>query len=137
MPHQYFFASNYFELLLVLSSLQKSEILELTISFFHYFWCQNWDHWHKMSGKTIHIYFFYFWFKNKWVWVEKITKFELSGQFCFFRHPWGSWGRQSSGLKQEIANSVTVGQKYKNIFVHFLEQMKTLKSPFEINWPLV
>ena len=29
-----------------------------------------------------------------------------------------------------------LGQKYKNIFVHLLVQMKTLKSPFEINWPL-
>ena len=28
------------------------------------------------------------------------------------------------------------GQKYKNMFVHFLLQMKTLKSPFEINSPL-
>ena len=35
-----------------LSSLQKSEILKLIISFFHYIWCQNWDQWHKMSGKT-------------------------------------------------------------------------------------
>ena len=26
--------------------------------FFHYFWCQNWDLWHKMSGKNIHIIFF-------------------------------------------------------------------------------
>ena len=26
-----------------------------------------------------------------------------------------------------------LGQKYKNIFVRFLVQMKTLKSPFEIN----
>ena len=44
-----------------LSSLQKSEFLKLIISFFHYFWCQNWDQWHKMSGKNTHIYnFFYF-----------------------------------------------------------------------------
>ena len=28
------------------------------------------------------------------------------------------------------------GQKYNNIFVHFLVQMKTWKSPFEINWRL-
>ena len=35
-----------------LSSLQKSEFLKLIISFFHYFWCQNWDQWHKMSGKN-------------------------------------------------------------------------------------
>ena len=43
-----------------------------------------------------------------WIVAHQTTKFKLSGQFCFFRHPWGSWGRQSSGLKQELANSVTV-----------------------------
>ena len=42
------------------SSLQKSEFLKLILSFFHYFWCQNWDQWHKMSGKNTHIYFFTF-----------------------------------------------------------------------------
>ena len=30
-----------------------------------------------------------------------------------------------------------LGQKYKNIFLRFLVQMKTLKFAFEINWPLV
>jgi hypothetical protein len=30
--------------------------------------------------------------------VHQTTKFEFSGQFCFSRHPWGSWGRQSSGV---------------------------------------
>ena len=30
-----------------------------------------------------------------------------------------------------------LGQKYKNIFVQFLVQMKTSKFAFEINWPLV
>ena len=30
-----------------------------------------------------------------------------------------------------------LGQKYKNIFVGFLVQMKALKFAFEINWPLV
>ena len=29
-----------------------------------------------------------------------------------------------------------LGQKYKNIFVVFLVQMKIFKSAFEINWPL-
>ena len=29
-----------------------------------------------------------------------------------------------------------LGQKYKNIFVCFLVQTKTAKSPFKINWPL-
>ena len=48
-----------------LSSLQKSEFLKLIISLFHYFWCQNWHQWHKMSGQNTHICFFYFRFKNK------------------------------------------------------------------------
>ena len=30
-----------------------------------------------------------------------------------------------------------LGQKYKNIFVVFLVQIKTLKFAFKINWPLV
>ena len=41
----------------ILSSLEKSEFLKLIISFFHYFWCQNWDQWHKMSGKNTNLYF--------------------------------------------------------------------------------
>ena len=57
-----------------LSCLQKSKFVKLIISFFYYFWCQNWDQWHKMSGKNTHIYFFYFRFKNKRVWAEKIRK---------------------------------------------------------------
>ena len=57
-----------------LRSLQKSEFLKLIISFFHYFWCQNQDQCHKMSGKNTHMCIFYFWFKNKQVWAEKIGK---------------------------------------------------------------
>ena len=37
--------------------------------------------------------------------VHQTTKFELSGQFCFF---WGPWGRQSRGVKPKLANPVTV-----------------------------
>ena len=44
--------TTYFELRTVLSSLQKSEFLKLIILFFHYFWQQNWNQWHKLSGKT-------------------------------------------------------------------------------------
>ena len=65
---------NYWILRIGLSSLQKSELLKLIISFFHYFWCQHWNQWRKMSEKNPHIQFFYFWFKNKWFWVEKIGK---------------------------------------------------------------
>ena len=47
-------------------------------------------------------------FNFGWIVAHQTTKFGLSGWFCFFRHPWGSWGRQSSGLKQKLANTVTV-----------------------------
>ena len=30
--------------------------------------------------------------------AHQTTKFELTGQFRFSRHPWGPWGRQSSGV---------------------------------------
>ena len=30
--------------------------------------------------------------------VHQKSKFELNGQFCFSRHPWGPWGHQSSGV---------------------------------------
>ena len=39
-----------------LSSLQKSELLKLNISFLHYFWCQNWDQWHKISFGYVDFY---------------------------------------------------------------------------------
>ena len=32
------------------------------------------DQWHKLSGKNTHLFFFYFLFKNKRVWAEKIGK---------------------------------------------------------------
>jgi hypothetical protein len=39
-------------------------------------------------------------FKSFWVLgpilVHQTAKFKLSGQFCFSRHPWGPWERQSS-----------------------------------------
>ena len=57
-----------------LRSLQKSEFLKLTISFFHYFWWHNWDQCYKMSGKNTHIYFFLLLVKKKRVWAEKIGK---------------------------------------------------------------
>ena len=41
--HQYFLDSNYFKLLMVLSSLQKTAFLKLTISLSQYSWCQNWN----------------------------------------------------------------------------------------------
>ena len=51
-------ATTYFELLMVLSYLQKSEFLKLIILFFHNFWRQNWDEWHKLREKNTHMYFF-------------------------------------------------------------------------------
>ena len=36
-------------------------------------------------------------------------------------HPWGYWGRQSSGLKQTLANSVTVNfEQGKRYLLKFL-----------------
>ena len=49
------FDTNYFKLLMILSSLQKSEFLKLIVLFLHYFWCQIWNQWHKLSGKNTHI----------------------------------------------------------------------------------
>ena len=57
-----------------LQQFAKSAFLKLTVLFFQYFCCQNWDQLHKLSGKNTHIIFFYFWFKNKRVWAEKIGK---------------------------------------------------------------
>ena len=37
----------------------------------------------------------------------------------------------------EPTNLHILGQKYKNIFVLFLVQMKTVEFAFDINWPLV
>ena len=45
--------------------LRKLEFLKLIVLLSHYFWCQIWDQWHKLSGNK-HLYiFFYLWFKNK------------------------------------------------------------------------
>ena len=40
--------------------------------------------------------------------AHQSTKFQLSGWFCFPRHPWEPWGRLNSGVAQELAKSVTV-----------------------------
>ena len=37
----------------------------------------------------------------------------------------------------DLTSFYRLGQKYKNILVHILVKLKTLKSPFEFNWPLV
>ena len=43
--------------------------------------------------------------------AHQTAKFELSGQFCFTRHPWGPWGRQSSGMKPKSADPVSVSSR--------------------------
>ena len=40
--------------------------------------------------------------------ARQTTKFQLSGKFCFSRHPWEPWGRLNNGMAQELAKSVTV-----------------------------
>ena len=56
----------------------------------------------EMTGKTSKNDGLLTLFQSFWVLdpilSHQTTKFELSGQFCFSRHPWGSWGRQSSGV---------------------------------------
>ena len=47
--------------------------------------------------------------------AHQSTKFQLSGWFCFPRHPWEPWGRLNSGVAQELAKSVTV--KSANVFI--------------------
>ena len=56
-----------------------------------------------MSGKNTHMYFFYFWFKNKQVWAEKIGKKQknsknLNKPELFDLVENGSWSRDDMGL---------------------------------------
>ena len=48
---------------------------------------ENWDQWHKMSGKNTYIYFFYFWFKNKLIfasyWGSPIVQFSKFKNFLW------------------------------------------------------
>ena len=69
------FDTNYFEPLMIFSRKQKSEFLKLIVLLLHYFRCQIRVQWHKLSGKNTHIYFSYFWFKNKRVWAKKKNQF--------------------------------------------------------------
>ena len=65
-----------------------------------------------MTRKTTKNYGFWMVFWSFWVLgpilAHQTAKFELNGQFCFSRHPWGPWGRLSIGLKPKSADSVTV-----------------------------
>ena len=40
--------------------------------------------------------------------AHQSAKFELSGQFCISRLPWGPWESQSSRMKPKSADPVTV-----------------------------
>ena len=40
--------------------------------------------------------------------AHQSTKFEIREWFCFSRHPWGPWGRQTSGMKPKSADFVSV-----------------------------
>ena len=50
--------------------------------------------------------------------AHQTTKFELSGWFCFSRHPWDTWGRLNSGVTQELVKSVTVMSTNKVALEH-------------------
>ena len=45
-----------------------------------------------------------------------------------------NWGEAFQ--KTDTYTNLALGQMYKNIFIGFLVQMKTLKFAFKINWPL-
>ena len=51
-------------------------------------------------------FFWSFWVLGP-ILAHQTAKFQLSGQFCFSRHPWGPWGHQTSGMKPESADLVT------------------------------
>ena len=42
--------------------------------------------------------------------AHQSTKFEISGWFCFSRHPWGPCGCQNSGMKPKSADTVSVNR---------------------------
>ena len=67
-----------------LSSLQKSEFLKLIISFFHYFWCQNWYQWHKFSKFNNFLWVCWFLCKNLSNFVYPIWK--LHNPYCHTKH---------------------------------------------------
>ena len=113
-----------------LSGLQKSEFVKLIISFFHYFWCKNWDQWHKLSGKNTHIYFFYsfcatdlnFCIKNigriKWSTLQTLIFASYSGsplvQFSKFNNfLWVCWF-----LCKNLSNFVPPTWKLHNPYCH-------------------
>ena len=72
----------------------------------------------KTVEKTSILTFFLVNFEVFWTFLvlgpilaHQTTKFQLSGWFCFSRHPWEPWGRPNSGVAQELAKSVTVAQR--------------------------
>jgi len=66
----------------ILSSLQKSQFLNLNISFLHYFWCQNWNQWYTkwVEKKPIYIFFTFCSKINKFAKSHQIAK--ISCQIC-------------------------------------------------------
>ena len=55
--------------------------------------------WHEKQQKMMVFptVFWSFWVLDP-ILAHQTAKFKLSGQFCFSRHPWGPWERQSSGV---------------------------------------
>ena len=54
----------------------------------------------EMSKNYRFMFFFWSFLVLNPILAHQTTRFELSGWFCFLilRHPWRSWGRQSSGV---------------------------------------
>ena len=75
--------------------------------------------------------------------AHQTAKFQLSGQFCFSKHSWGPWGRQSSGMKPESADLVTDiceihcywSAHIFWVYYFILSQCGKRKRMFKLCWP--
>ena len=62
--------------------------------------------------------------------AHQTTKFQLSGWFCFSRHPWESWECLNSGVAQELPKSVTVCPvTFRWLFNDYLMTVHLLITP--------
>ena len=102
-----------------LSSLQKSEFLKLIISFFHYFWSQNWDQWHKMSRKNTHKYFFYLapHQSNSQSSIISFGYVDFYAKIFLILYPW-SWNSITGNAIMNTSNLLKKKEVYQTWWAH-------------------
>ena len=100
-------------------------------------WCaksQNFQKTSEIARKTTKNYGFLTVFWSSWVLgpilAHQTAKFKLSGQFCFYRHPWGPWGRQNSG----VICIWKIFQLFFGWWRHLAEKTVFLKSKPEVTF---